>query len=114
MILKDKTAIKLLRRAKCSELDESIRTYPDDERGDKTDLEILRDEISYLIEMYEEGGTRLSEDLEEARDILRETRNGKYNKLTSDFKLVYSEFDIKRARSTVNEYKRLKSLVKEA
>lgn len=113
MRLTNNTAIKLLRRAKCSELDESIRTYPEDERGDKTDIEILRDEIYYLIEMYEEGGTRLSEDLEEARDILRETNNGRCNKLTKDFDLVYSEFDIRRARSTVNEYKRLKRLVKE-
>lgn len=113
MKLTDKAAIKLMRRANCSELKESINTYPEDEIGNKSELEIVRDEIEYIVEMYEEGGTRLSEDLREAREILRDTNNGKFNRLTRDFDLYYSEWDIKRSRNTVNEYKRLKRLLKE-
>lgn len=50
---------------------------------------------------------------EEAREILRETRYGKANIITSDFKLKYSDWDIQRSRATVNEYNRLKLLMRE-
>lgn len=113
MKLTDKTAIKILRRAKSSDLEDHIRSYPEDEIDGKTDIEILRDEIEYLVDMYEEDGTIYSGDLQEAREILRDTNNGKTNRFTQDFDLMYTDWDIKRSRNTVNEYKRLKRLLKE-
>jgi hypothetical protein len=112
-ILKDRTAINILKRARSSDLEYNIQTFPEEERDGKTDLEILRDEMDYLISMYEEEGTIYSNDLEEAREILRETRYGKANIITSDFRLKYSDWDIQRSRATVNEYNRLKLLMRE-
>lgn len=113
MKIKDKAALAIIKRARSGDLKDHIESYPEDERDGKTDLEIVRDEIDYLVYMYEEGGTIFSNDLDEAREILRETCNGKYNKITDDFNLKYTDWDIKRSRATVNEYKRLKRLLKE-
>ena len=111
----DAKAKGILKRARCYDLEYNIETYPEDERDGKTDLDIVRDELDYLVELYEEDGTLLSEDLDLSREILRETKNGKTIPIyvyADGLKFVpkYSKWQIENARSTVNEYRRLKRL----
>lgn len=107
----DKEAIKILRRANCTELTESVKSYPEDERDGKSDIEIVRDELDYIVELYEEDGTLLSEDLNISRNILRDTKNGKVILISvKTLKPIYSKYRIDMSKRTVNEYRRLKRL----
>jgi len=114
MTLTSKTAVKVWKSIKCAECKESIETFPEAERDGKTDEEIVKGEIEYFIELFEEEGTTLNGDLEEARVIIRETKNGKANKAVilpgGRIKPKWSEWDIQRARNTVGEYNQLKRL----
>lgn len=114
MIMTSKTAVKVWRSIKCAECKESIETYPEAERDGKTDEEIVKGEIEYFIELFEEEGTTLNGDLEEAREIIRETKNGKENEIIvigGKIKFKWSKWDIERAKRTVSEYRQLKRLV---
>jgi hypothetical protein len=72
----------------------------------------LADECEYVIEFFEESGCRTYEDLEEAKRIIKETKNGKIIPLWSEsLEPMYSKRDIQGARDIINEYKRLKSLM---
>ena len=91
----------------------SLDGYPEDERDGRSDMQMLADELSYILSNYTEDGHTLCEDLKESREILRETKNGKVIPLwQSTLKPVYSKSRIECARSTINEYNRLKSLFK--
>jgi hypothetical protein len=112
----DKRARKIVNSLKCYECKESIESYPEDERDGKEDLAIIREEREYFIYMFEEVDGALSGDLEEAREILRETKNGKVNPIIGGLnhpRLKYSEWDIKRAKNTVSEVRQLKRILKE-
>ena len=116
----EKTAIKLLKSARCPRLEQAIRDINEEAEREyretnfiRSDLSILKDEAEYLIILYEDGSSYPWAELKEARKILRETHNGKYNFITEDFNLKYTDLDIERSRATVNEYKRLKRLLKE-
>lgn len=113
MKLTNKEAIALRKKAKCCDLDENISTMPQDEFDDsgRSELQFVQDEIEYLIDMYEEDGTIYSEDLEIAREILRETKNGKEMPLDS-LRPRYRPWQVENAKSTVSEYRRLKRLQK--
>lgn len=116
MKITDKKALRILKRAASYELDEQIENYPDKERDGRTDLEFIADEISYQVSCYNEDGHVWKDDLEEAREKLRETKNGKIQILDSRTlkpKYGYWPSDIENAKSIVNEYKRLRSLLKE-
>ena len=111
MKITDKEAIKILRRAQSMDLDEYVSTYPEDERDGKTDIEIVRGELDYLVELYEEDGTIFSEDLEISLAILRETKRGKIIPINVyTLKPVYTKSRIESCKRTVNEYRRLKRL----
>ena len=119
MLLTDKEAIRLMNRARSADLWEQVESFPEDERDERTDLEVVLDELEYLISMYEEDSTTYSDDLRNAKTILKETENGKVMPVLHDgfdistFRVKYSDGDIEWARNTVNEYKRLKKLLKE-
>lgn len=116
MNITDKKALKILKRASSSLLDEFVEEYPEKERDGRSDLEFIADEISYHISCYNEDGHVWKDDLEEAREKLRETKNGKFIPLdakTMKPKHGYWPSDIDIAKSTVNEYKRLVRLLKE-
>ena len=113
MNITDKEALKELNRVKCYNLDEDIEDYPEDERDGRTDIQILADEVSYFVSNYSEGGHVLCEDLEEAKEILRRTKNGKVMPLwESTLTPVYRPRQIEQAKETVNEYRRLKNCLK--
>lgn len=112
MILTDKTALKELKRANSFELENSVNCYPENERDGRSDLQMLADECSYIVSNFEECGHVLYEDLEHAREVLRETRNGKFIPLYSNLTPKYRNSDIEIARGSINEYRRLKNCLK--
>lgn len=113
MEITDKRVLRELRIARNGTLSENIATRPENERDGRTDMEILLEEACDLLDMYDEGDTCFSEALEDARDILRETKNGKEIPLNSKtLKPKYPPYKINDAKEIVNEYRRLNNLVK--
>ena len=111
MKITDKEVLRQLKIVRSYQLEESIETYPEDERDGRSDMQILADEVSWFVSLYTEGGTATSEDYEYAKEILRETNNGKIPLRLSDLKPKYSPRDIQEAKNTINEFKRLKNLM---
>lgn len=108
----DKRALKVIKSIKCYEARESIESYPEEERGNKSELEIVLDELEYFVYMFEEVDGTYKGDLDESREILRKTNNGKTIPISlTTFKPIYSEWRIKSAKNTVSEYRQLKRLV---
>ena len=113
MRITDKEAIKELKRVRSGELEEMVETYPEEEIEGKSDMQIIMDELSYILSNFKEDGHVLYYDLREAREILRETKNGKVIPLWREsLEPIYSKDRIQRARNTVNEYNRLLALHK--
>ena len=113
MKITDEYVIKELKRVRSFDLEESIETYPEDERDDRSDLQVLADETSWLLSNYEEDGHVLCDSLEESKEILRETKNGKVISLwSSTLKPKWRESDIQMSRDIINEHRRLKNLMK--
>ena len=113
MKITDKEVITMMDKAKVYEVKESVLSYPDDERDGRSDMQILADEASWLLQKYNTDGWSQNEWLKESRRILRETKHGKEIPLwESTLKPVYREGDINEAKDCVNGYKRLQNLVK--
>lgn len=113
MKITDEYVIKELKRVRSFDLEESIETYPEDERDDRSDLQVLADETSWLLSNYEEDGHVLCESLEESNEILRETKNGKVIPLwASTLQPKWRQRDIQMSRDIINEHRRLKNLMK--
>ena len=116
MAITDKEVLRQLKIANFYELTESVMSFPEDERDGKSDMDILRDEVSYFLSMFTEGDTVYSDDLEQAREFIRETKNGKVIPCYNTFPPVpkYSptrlKIELDKARNTINEYNRLKKL----
>ena len=92
---------------------DTVNDYPDDERDGRSDLEFLADEVSWHLSCYNEDGHYWKEDLEEAKEILKETKNGKVIPLFTDtLKPVYSAWKIDRAKEQIKEYRRLVNCMK--
>lgn len=114
MRITDKEAIRLLKRANSPDLEGHVATYPEEERDGQSDLDIVLYELDYLVDMYENGGTVYSEDLEGALKIMEDTHNGKsIPLLLPEFEFKYAPQEVINAKSIVQEYKRLKKLLKE-
>lgn len=118
MVFTDKEARKLLNKVACEDLRADIEEYPEDERDGRTDMEMLAEEARYILDFYEEDGTLTNEDLREARRVLNVTNYGKRIPLYGDIddmanfgRPLYTTWQIENAKSTVNEYNRLKRLV---
>ena len=115
MKITDKEVLRQLKIVRSSELRENIETLPEDEVDGRSDMQVLKDELEYLLSMYDEGGTYQSDDLEQAREFIRETKNGKQFKLDINDpvrSIKKSKIRFEQAKNTVNEYNRLKSLEK--
>lgn len=116
MKLTDKTAVKLLNKVRCYDLEEDIETYPEEELVGVSNMQILTDEVSWIVSCYYEGGHCLCEDREEALYILRETEYGKKNYidglLSGKPSFRYRASQIQWAKDTINKVNRLKRLLK--
>ena len=113
MKITDKVALAELKKVKSNELYETVNDYPDDERDGRSDLEFLADEVSYQISCFNEEGHDWKEDLDEAKEILKETKNGKVQvMLLPSLQPKYKAYQIDRAKAIVSEYKRLTNCLK--
>lgn len=113
MTITDNEVKKILKRVRLYEVEESLESYPENERDGRCDMQMLADEASYILSLYTEGDTIHSDDLAWAREVLRETNHGKFIPLRlSTLKPKYRPSDIDNAKNTVNEYARLQRLVK--
>ena len=114
MKITDKAVLKLLSRANSPALSAHLKAYPDDAlEEDMTEYSVFVDELEYLIWLYEGEGNVFYDDLKIARNILKETENGKSIPILDDFTFKYYPEDIQEAKDTVNEYRRLKKLLQE-
>ena len=117
MKITDKRVKAELKRINSSELnyDLSIIEDGDDDIQNLSEWEIFLKELQYVTECFEEEGHTLCEDLTQAKELLRETKNGKIIRMSLvTFEPVYgyAPHNIESARKTVNEYNRLKLAVK--
>lgn len=115
MELTDKEALWLLKRANSPDLTDHVLSYPEDEREGLSDVDIVIDEIQYLIELYEDTGNVYGDGLADAKVVMSETKNGKsYGPVfLPSFEFKYTKKDIENAKTIVDEYKRLKKIIKE-
>lgn len=111
MVISDKSVLKILHRVKSFELEDMISDYPEDERFGRTDMEMFKNELDYLIECFECDGCCTHEAYMEAKQVLYRTKNGKEMPLNRYTLLPeYKEHEIQSAKDLVNEYRRLKRL----
>ena len=108
MKITDKNVKKWIKAIGSEQLYEMVEGYPENELDGRSEIQLFTDELSYAISNYEEDGHVWHDDLEESREILRATKNGKVIPYTYDFRPVYRKSDIENARNTVNEYRRMK------
>ena len=97
MKITDKKVLQWIKALDILPFTEDIEEYPEDERDGRSDIEFFTDE--------------LSDELKDARRILRETKNGRVipvDPQTFQPKYGYRELDIERAKQTVSEYSRMK------
>lgn len=109
----DERAINLLKKVRSTTLEDDILTYPESERDDRTDLDFLADEVSYIYSCHFEDGHCYKDDLEYAKEKLRETEYGKIRRLDPDTMQPmcgYWDSDIQGYKDIVNEVARLKRL----
>lgn len=113
MKITDPHVLVQLRTARNGELAEMLADYPEDERDDRSDMQILADEAGYLYSRYHEEGSRHRAGLAEAKRILQETQNGAVMPLLLPFCAPkYSDIQIQEYKATVNEHRRLRNLIK--
>lgn len=112
MKITDKEALRQLKIVKCGELEEMLDTYPENERDGRSDLQMVADEAGYLYSLFAEEGTGHWDALEDARQIMRETENGKATLLdVKTLRPIYQKHDIEYARKLINEHRRLARLI---
>ena len=117
MKFKDKKAKRWLKNAESYALYEYVETLPESERDDRDDIQILADEVSYLLSLYNDD-TTFSEDYLEAEEFLKETSNGTvmvyWDNAAQIPKYTKTQMEIKYQDSMniINEYKRLVRLMK--
>ena len=72
----DVEAIKALRKVRCYDLEMMIADYPEDERDGRTDWDMIANEAGWLLDAFNEDENANHEALLEARQIIRDTKNG--------------------------------------
>ena len=111
MKITDKNVKKWIKAIGSEQLYEMVEGYPENELDGRSEIQLFTDELSYAISNYEEDGHVWHDDLEDARELLRETKNGKVipvDPRTFKPRRGYWPSDIESAKNTVNEYRRMK------
>ena len=113
MKLTDQEAIKALKKVRCYDLEQMIEDYPEDERDGRTDWDMIANEAGWLLDAFNEDENANHEALQEARDVIRETKNGKvFPGLLTSAQLKTWQFRVQDARDLINMYNRLTRFVK--
>ena len=112
MKITNNEVIKILKKVKSYELEQRLEDYPEDEVDGRSDMEMLKNELDWLIDNFEDEGCIIHEALMEAKQIIRETKNGCIPLNPYTLKPKYKDYIIKQAHDDVNEYNRLKRLWK--
>lgn len=109
MQITDKRVIRILSRIKNAWCVEDVETFPEDERNGQSDMDILKDEIYYIIERFEDSEGALGSEYAEALEIMKKTKNGKVMPYTfPDFEPLYEQYEVNDAKALIAEYKQLK------
>ena len=113
MKLTDQEAIKALKKVRVYDLEQMISDYPEDERDGRSDWDMIANEAGWLLDALNEDENANHEALLEARQVIRETRNGTVfpGSLTS-VQLKTWEYRVQDARDFINMYNRLVRFVK--
>ena len=112
MKLTDQEAIKAIRKVRCYDLEMMLDDYPEDERDGRTDWEMVANEAGWLLDGFREDGHANHEALEEAKELIRDTRNGTvFHGLLTSAQLKRKEMEVQDARDLVNMVKRLTRFV---
>lgn len=112
MKLTDKEAIKALKKVRVWDLDDMISDYPEDERDGRSDWEMIANEAGWLLDSFREYEHANHEALEEAKELIRRTKNGKtFPGLLTSVQLKRMENEVYSSRELVNMVKRLERFV---
>ena len=112
MKLTDAEAIKALRRVRCDDLEMMLDYYPEDERDGRTDWEMIANEAGWLLDSFRDDSHANYEALEEARELVRETKNGTvFNGLLTSVELKRKQNEAYSARELINMVNRLTRFV---
>lgn len=108
-MITDKKVLRVLGRIKNTWVYDNVNSFPDDERQGMSDMDILKNEIDYVINRFDDYNGVIGRDLAEAKRILKETKNGKYISFDiNTFKPIYTDWEINDAKNLIAEYKQLK------
>ena len=115
MELKDNKLKKLDDNANSVILDDNIRETPLYMLDGITEKEFIYNEVSYILELFDEGyDTIFGADLLDAKELIKKTNNGtRFEGLLTSKELKDKQREIEVARDIINEYKRLKRLEKQ-
>ena len=112
MKLTDAEAIKALRRVRCHDLEMMLDDYPEDERDGRTDWEMIANEAGWLLDGFRSDDHANHEALEEAKTLIRQTRNGKVFPGPLTYVQLRSwRYRVQDARDLINMVKRLARFV---
>ena len=113
MKLTDKEAIKALKKVRIYDLEMMLSDYPEDERDGRTDWDMIANEAGWLLDGFREDGHANHEALEEAKDLIRQTQNGKvFPGLLTSAQVESYRFRVQDARDLINMVNRLERFVK--
>lgn len=113
MKLKDKDAIKALKKVRIWDLEQMIEDYPEDERDGRSDWDMIANEAGWLLDALNEDGNANHDALLEARQILHETKNGTvFPGLLLSTQVESWKYKVRDAKDFINMYNRLTRFVK--
>ena len=112
MKLTDTEAIKALKKVRCCDLEDMLHDYPEDERDGRTDWDMIANEAGWLLDSFRDDSHANYEALEDARELVRETKNGTVFKgLLTSVELKRKQNEVYSARELINMVNRLTRLV---
>ena len=112
MKLTDTEAIKALRKVRVYDLEQMIDDYPEDERDGRSDWDMIANEAGWLLDGFRSDDHANHEALEEAKELIRSTKNGTvFPGLLTSVQLRSYEIRVQDARDLINMVNRLARFV---
>ena len=112
MKLTDAEAIKALKKVRCYDLEERLSDYPEEERDGRTDWDMIANEAGWLLDSFHDDSCANYEALEEAKELVRGTKNGTvFPGLLTSIQLQSYRIKVQDARDLINMVNRLARFV---